>query len=1159
MPLKSCSRMRNNERLKALATLLFVLACVLAVGAPGDVARAQRKRAPQPSANDNTAQASQNNDRPKHVFIGRGSDTGRGSRMTVTSDNPLNDYRAYQSGDRFYVELPNANADTSARASGRGFSDMQVQRRGKSVVLSYRIQPGAKPRVEQKFNRLDVVFDANEGAPGNNAAANNSANRATTNATENRNPNTAEQHAGQTPPAQQNPNTAAGERRTPPQGANTGQIPTGNVGQTQAGNAVQTGAAASASTAAGAQPSGVEQSASNPSPQAAEQPPAASPAATPAVEQQVAEAQPPASVAPITATGTTTGAQPGTSLGTFLLRNWALALIIAFAIAGFGLILAARRTSPASPAALEEARTSRLKAAPAGAGLRAADATAPASKTAKTAATDVSPLIAASALAAGAAVEEAKKSKEKKQRADQPTAEELSAVGPSVAEPVAGRPSAEGVAVEELATGIAPAAVGAGGKSEPEAVTESVAGAAAVAEAAPVKGIAPAEPPEQESVDAETRRLLEGGSYDRAVVGTQDAAARQVIAAELLSALAGRNVERRERARAAFVEHGYFDEKARDLREAQAPAERAAAARSLAITGDRAAAPHLVAALEDESVEVRRAAVEALGALRDPAAVTPLESLLERERDKRDRVPSRVIRHALETCRVAAEEAAHAAMTAPAQAAVETTEVAPAAEITRVAQTAEPPVESAQAEAGAQVVGIEPAHEAPSVVEETGIEALAPIADEVAAPAEVSEVTAVEAFEPAEASRVGVERAAVEPRAEDVAAVAEPPAAAPWSVTGIEAVADVHAVEAAKHPAVVEQGGEHSAAVEQAGLFDEGGAAQGTHDTVAAHADIAEEVADESPFGVREISPVATGEWVDVDLSGAGPEPRPTVEHASQPTAAGLPASHLESSSGEALPTDSVVASAASPTEKVRGVEHVAGAAVEKEIAPGGFEGSASPSVSEAGAASPFAASAEKGVAPFDEFSTVPASIQQRLASREAAERAAAITELSHVDTDEAFQQICSAFDDEAKEVRSAAARALYDLRTDRAESFTRALREATPERRRHIGAAISSSGLAGESVSQLTGESREKTYEAFSLLFLMAKAGEVQPLIRAIEGHPNSEVRLAVVKLLALSGQKEILPAFRRLAVRGSLPTEVRSAVMEAIYQISSSQSSAA
>ena len=137
--------------------------------------------------------------------------------------------------------------------------------------------------------------------------------------------------------------------------------------------------------------------------------------------------------------------------------------------------------------------------------------------------------------------------------------------------------------------------------------------------------------------------------------------------------------------------------------------------------------------------------------------------------------------------------------------------------------------------------------------------------------------------------------------------------------------------------------------------------------------------------------------------------------------------------------------------------------------------------------------------------------------------------------------------------MRDAAARALYTLADDRADSFTRALREAPVERRRRIGAAIASSGLADEAISNLTGESRDKTYDAFSLLFLMAKAGETAPLIRAIETHSDNEVRLAVVKLLALSGQREILPSFRRLAVRGSLPTEVRSAVMEAIYQISS------
>lgn len=201
----------------------------------------------------------------------------------------------------------------------------------------------------------------------------------------------------------------------------------------------------------------------------------------------------------------------------------------------------------------------------------------------------------------------------------------------------------------------------------------------------------------------------------------------------------------------------------------------------------------------------------------------------------------------------------------------------------------------------------------------------------------------------------------------------------------------------------------------------------------------------------------------------------------------------------------------------------------------------------------------EKGIASLDEYSTVPAIILKRLSSEEPTERAAAVTDLARVGGEDSFRSISASFDDPAVEVRNAAARSLFELNSARAETFTRALREAPPERRRKIGAALASSGLASEAISQLMGESREKTYDAFSLLFLMSKAGEVQPLMRAIEEHPNNEVRLAVVKLLALSGQQEILPAFRRLAVRGSLPTEVRSAVMEAIYQISSQSPTAA
>jgi HEAT repeats len=182
--------------------------------------------------------------------------------------------------------------------------------------------------------------------------------------------------------------------------------------------------------------------------------------------------------------------------------------------------------------------------------------------------------------------------------------------------------------------------------------------------------------------------------------------------------------------------------------------------------------------------------------------------------------------------------------------------------------------------------------------------------------------------------------------------------------------------------------------------------------------------------------------------------------------------------------------------------------------------------------------------------------LTNRLKSSFEGDRASALFDLARIGGDEAFRAITGAFDDGSPEVRNAAARALFEFQPDRAASFTAALRQGSQDRRRRIGIALAESGLAREAIGNLMAENRETTYDAFSVLFLMAKAGEVKPLMRAIEELLDVEARLAVVKLLALSEQAEIVPAFRRLAVRGSLPSEVRSAVMEAIYQISSQTS---
>ena len=174
-----------------------------------------------------------------------------------------------------------------------------------------------------------------------------------------------------------------------------------------------------------------------------------------------------------------------------------------------------------------------------------------------------------------------------------------------------------------------------------------------------------------------------------------------------------------------------------------------------------------------------------------------------------------------------------------------------------------------------------------------------------------------------------------------------------------------------------------------------------------------------------------------------------------------------------------------------------------------------------------------------------------RLKSGDPSERIEALAELANLEIEEGFRLITGAFDDSSTEVRNAAARALSDLGMDRAASYTKALRKASPDRRRRICAAFASSGLASEAINCLAGESREVTYDAFTILFLMAKAGEVKPLIETIENHADLAVRLAVIKLLAFSNHADVVTAFRRLAVRGSLPSEVRSALMEAIHDI--------
>ena len=147
------------------------------------------------------------------------------------------------------------------------------------------------------------------------------------------------------------------------------------------------------------------------------------------------------------------------------------------------------------------------------------------------------------------------------------------------------------------------------------------------------------------------------------------------------------------------------------------------------------------------------------------------------------------------------------------------------------------------------------------------------------------------------------------------------------------------------------------------------------------------------------------------------------------------------------------------------------------------------------------------------------------------------------------FEQTAELLDDPSAAVREQAVRDLYRMDPDRAATFVNdALRDGTPEERRRIGRALADSGLLYEAIDDLMAENHESCYGAFSLLFLVAKAGVVEPLSNVIEKHPSLDLSLAVIRLLASSGEPEVATALRKLAANTSLAPAIQAAAAEAV-----------
>ncbi len=169
--------------------------------------------------------------------------------------------------------------------------------------------------------------------------------------------------------------------------------------------------------------------------------------------------------------------------------------------------------------------------------------------------------------------------------------------------------------------------------------------------------------------------------------------------------------------------------------------------------------------------------------------------------------------------------------------------------------------------------------------------------------------------------------------------------------------------------------------------------------------------------------------------------------------------------------------------------------------------------------------------------------------------RAAAVASLGAIDHESVFSAVLVALADEARDVRAAAARALSRLSFDRAEAYVRVIETSVAEELADVARACIKTGMAAQALDRLASDDRRQAYEAYSLLSLLAKANEAQPIFEAIEKHADTNVRLLAVQVLGVSAQPEIASQFRLLAVREGMPEQVRTAILEVVYKLDQMQ----
>lgn len=164
--------------------------------------------------------------------------------------------------------------------------------------------------------------------------------------------------------------------------------------------------------------------------------------------------------------------------------------------------------------------------------------------------------------------------------------------------------------------------------------------------------------------------------------------------------------------------------------------------------------------------------------------------------------------------------------------------------------------------------------------------------------------------------------------------------------------------------------------------------------------------------------------------------------------------------------------------------------------------------------------------------------------------RSKALTILAEFDHESVFEAVVLACADPTREVRAAAARALFRVNFNRADAWARiALSDENGKMIQMARAAIEGD-LVKRSFERLVHKDTKYAYEAFALLNLLIKAGETEVIFEALKNHPDMNVKTAILHTIKTTKDEEALKGLNAILEDQTIKPEFQKEIDKTIEE---------